>query len=319
MTSTDTASTSITISPISPTIGAEIGGIDLRQPLSDRLRSELRLALLDRKVIFFRNQDITTEQHLAFARNFGELEIHPFGTPDPQYPEIFRISHGPDAPGYENQWHSDVTWRLAPSLGSVLRMKTAPPVGGDTIFADMGAAYDGLPDEIKEEIDGRVARHDFDIFRRGLIKRGADAEELAEFDAQYPHPHHPIVRTHPETGRRTLFVNASFTREVVGMDPARSDQLLALLYQQAAFPEYQCRFQWESNSIAFWDNRSCQHYAVSDYWPDTRSVERATVVGDVPYFDPEQPVADNSNHNRFRGTIGRTIARQTAAVARQGH
>ncbi|MCL4157280.1 UNVERIFIED_CONTAM: hypothetical protein GTU68_039581 [Idotea baltica] len=276
---------------------------------------ELRSALLDRKVIFFRDQDITTEQHLAFARNFGELEIHPFGSPDPEYPEIFRITHGPDTPGYENQWHSDVTWRLAPSLGSVLRMKTTPPAGGDTVFADMGAAYDGLPDEIKKEIDGKVARHDFDLFRRGLIKRGASAEEVAQFDSQYPNPHHPIVRTHPETGRRTLFVNTSFTREIVGMDPARSEQLLALLYQQASFPEYQCRFSWEPNSIAFWDNRSCQHYAISDYWPHARSVERATIIGDEPYFDPQQPVADDSDYDRFRGAIGRTIAKQAAALS----
>jgi taurine dioxygenase len=317
-TDTETAATTmpatITISPLSATIGAEISGVDLGEPPPEEQLHELRQALLDWKVIFFRDQDITTEQHLAFARNFGELEIHPFGPPHPEHPEIVAITHGPDVPGYENQWHADVTWRRDPPLGSVLRMKQIPPLGGDTLFADMYAAYDGLPDEIKGEIDGKVARHDFDIFRRALVKKGAEAQELAEFDARYPHPHHPVVRTHPETGRRTLFVNTSFTREIVGMDPARSDQLLNMLYQQATFPEYQCRFHWEPNSIAFWDNRSCQHYAVSDYWPHPRSAERATIIGDVPYFDPDQPVTADQDQSPFRGAMRRSIDRQAAAL-----
>lgn len=311
--------TIVTVRALSPTIGAEISGVDLHEPLSEEARSELQQALLDWKVLFFRDQDITTEQHLAFARNFGALEIHPFAPEHPMHPEILNLTHGPDAPGYENQWHSDVTWRLEPSLGSVLRMNKVPPVGGDTLFADMEAAYDGLPDEIKTEIDGQVARHDFDIFRRALVKKGASEAEVAEFDAKYPSAYHPVVRTHPDTGRRSLYVNGPFTREIVDTDPKRSEQLLELLYQQATFPEYQCRFRWEPNSIAFWDNRACQHYAVSDYWPHTRNAERATIIGDAPYFDPNQPTMERGPVSPFRGAIKRMIATKARAIHRDAH
>ncbi len=297
----------ISVSPLSPTIGAELGNIDLRSPLSAETLAEVRQALLDWKVIFFRDQDLTPEQHLAFARNFGDLEVHPFAPEHPVYPEILQITHHADAPGYENLWHSDVTWRLQPSLGSILLMKEAPPLGGDTLFADMYAAYDGLPDDIKEEIDGKNARHDFAGFRRGLVRKGATEEELATFDAAYPHPEHPVVRTHPETGRRGIYVNQAFTRQVLGVTPERSEELLRILYRQASFPEYQCRFRWEANSIAFWDNRACQHYAVSDYWPHGRSVERVTVIGDTPYFDPDQPVTGRQEERPFRGSMQRSI------------
>lgn len=298
----------MTISPLSPTIGAEIEGVDLRAPLDPDQLAELRSALLDWKVIFFRNQDITPQQHLDFGRSFGDLEVHPFVEEHADHPEVLLITHDEESPGRENLWHSDVTWRLAPSLGSILLMKEAPPLGGDTLFADMYAAYDGLPDEIKAEIDGKVARHDFAGFRKNLIRRGATPDEIKAFDEQYPNPEHPVVRTHPETGRRALYVNTAFTEEILGVTPGRSQDLLTLLYAQAAVPEYQCRFRWEQHSIAFWDNRACQHYAVSDYWPNNRAVERVTVVGDVPYFDPDQPVTGRPEPRPFAGRVRRYLS-----------
>ena len=272
----------LTVAPLTPTIGAEVAGVDLAEPLDAATVAALRQALLDWKVLFFRDQPITTEQHLAFARNFGELEVHPFAPPKPGYPEVMALTHDREHPGRENTWHSDVTWRIEPSLGSILRAIEVPPVGGDTLFADMYAAYEGLTDEIKEEIDGRVALHDFAPFRNGLRRQGKSEAEIEEFDRAYPAPEHPVVRTHPETGRKAIYVNAAFTQHIVGMDKDRSDALLKHLYRQAPVPEYQCRFRWSENAIAFWDNRASQHYAASDYWPAVRRMERVTVVGDRP-------------------------------------
>lgn len=297
-----TGSSQITVTPKSPTIGAEISGVDLSVECSDADIARIRQALLDHKVLFFRDQDITTEQHLAFGRRFGELEVHPFAINKPDHPEVLAITHDADHPGRENNWHSDVTWRLQPSLGSILRCIESPAIGGDTLFADMYAAYDGLPQRIKERVEGRHARHDFNHFRTLLRHRGADDAEIAEMEAKYPNPEHPVIRTHPETGRKGIYVNSAFTQEIVGVDPAESAELLSILYAQASFPEYQVRFTWAENSIAFWDNRACQHYAVSDYWPHTRRVERVTIVGDTPYYDASQAPADAAE-SPFRGRL----------------
>jgi len=272
----------LTLVPLTPTIGAEVEGVDLTRPLDAATVKALRQALLDWKVLFFRDQEITTDQHLAFARNFGELEVHPFAPQKSGYPEVLAITHDEKNRGKENTWHSDVTWRLEPSLGSILRAIELPPVGGDTLFADMYAAYDGLKDEVKAKIDNAVAVHDFTHFRAGMRKRGMSEEQIEEMNRKYPMAEHPVVRTHPETGRRCIYVNAAFTLHIVGMEKAESDALLAHLYAQAAIPEYQCRFRWSPNAIAFWDNRASQHYAASDYWPAVRRMERVTIVGDRP-------------------------------------
>jgi taurine dioxygenase len=277
------ASAHFSVKPLTPTIGAEIHGVDLAGRLDDATLAALRQALLQWKVVFFRDQDLTTEQHLAFAGRFGKLEVHPFAPHKPGYPEVLAITHDRERPGKENTWHSDVTWRIEPSLGSVLRALEVPEVGGDTLFSDMYAAYDGLDDEVKERIDGLTAMHDFAHFRTALRKRGKTEAEIEAFNEQYPMAEHPVVRTHPETGRKGLYVNAAFTQYIVGMDEEESAALLKHLYAQAAIPEYQCRFSWAVNSIAFWDNRACQHYAVSDYWPAVRRMERVTIVGDRPY------------------------------------
>jgi len=265
--------------PMTPAIGAEIEGVDLAY-MTDDLIADLRQALLTYQVIFFRDQNITRAEHIAFARAFGELEIHPATPKGQEDPEVLRIAHGPNSRGSENMWHSDVTWRAEPSLGSILRAIEIPPVGGDTLFANMQLAYDRLDDETKEQITGAVAVHDIArVFAKRLNKRPEDLHD------KYPPLEHPVVRTHPETGKRTLYVNGAFTSHIKDMDPAESEALLARLYRTAANPEFQCRFRWAPGSIAFWDNRACQHFAASDYYPEIRIMERVTIAGCRPYFD----------------------------------
>lgn len=273
----------ISLRPLSPTIGAEVEGVSLADDLDETLQEELSRALLEWKVLFFRHQDITREQQARFARRWGPLEHHPFarlrsfGQPE-KAPEVLRLEKGADAKGTENVWHSDVTWRVNPSLGSVLRAIEVPPVGGDTLFADMAAAYDLLPAEVRERIDGLHAVHDWiDTFGRGMDSATRDA-----LRPDFPPVEHPVVRRHPETGRRTLYVNGAFTQRIVGLDPAESHALLAVLYAQATLPELQCRFRWQPGDVAFWDNRATQHYAASDYYPQRRVMERITIVGDRP-------------------------------------
>lgn len=271
-----------TVEPLSPTIGAVIGGVSLAAPVDAALRDELNRALLEWKVLFFRGQAITREQHAAFASLWGPLELHPFvklhvAQPD-EAPEVLRLEKNATVPGVENLWHSDVTWREQPSLGSVLRAVEVPAVGGDTLWADMGAAYDLLSARLRAEIDELVAVHDWvDTFGRGMDDATREA-----LRPDFPPMQHPVVRTHPETGRRTLYVNAAFTQSIVGLEPEASDALLARLYAQAAYPEVQCRFRWQPGDVAFWDNRSTQHYATSDYYPQRRVMERITIVGDRP-------------------------------------
>ena len=268
---------------LSPSIGGEIHGVDLSKPLGSELKELIYEALLVYKVIFFRDQNISTEEHINFSKNFGELEIHPFAPKKEDFPEVLVITHNENSKGRENTWHSDVTWRKEPSLGSVLRMIQKPAHGGDTLFADMYAAYDGLPDHVKEKLDGAIAIHDFANFRNRLIKEGKSAEEIQAFNEEYPMPEHPVIRTHPDTQKKVIYVNAAFTQYIKDWKEEDSKEMLTYLYSRASVPEYQCRFAWEENSIAFWDNRACQHYANSDYWPNTRKVERVTIIGDRPY------------------------------------
>ncbi len=272
------------IAPMTPCIGAEIGGIDLRDDLSGEQIADIRAALLTYKVIFFRDQDITEDQHIAFARRFGELEVHPITPKDQPHPEIFHLKTNeitrPGSKVGADLWHSDVTWRAEPSLGSILRARIMPEVGGDTMFADMVAAYDGLSPAMKQWLPTLTAVHDGSIF---ATLRGQSKETFWE---QFPQPRHPVIRTHPETGARALYVNCAFTTHIEGLSDKESAWLLDHLYSQASRPEYQCRYRWKANSIAFWDNRACQHYAVADYYPAMRAMERVTVIGDRPYFDP---------------------------------
>jgi len=267
----------IDVEPVGTTLGAEIRGVHLGR-LDDATFAEVERAFYEYKVIFFRDQDISTEEHLAFAARFGELEEHPFLKAKEGYGQIVQFAKDERVVGVENVWHHDVTWRLRPSLGSVLRSVDSPRVGGDTLFADMTAAYEGLPQEVKRRVDGAVAVHDFTHSFGQMMSPG----QLAEQQAKFPPARHPVVRTHPVTGRSCLFVNAIFTSHVEGMSEEESKALLDQLYRQADVPEYQCRFAWQKNSVAFWDNCAVQHYASSDYDPQPRVMERVTIIGEPP-------------------------------------
>lgn len=269
----------LTIAPMTPAIGAEILDIDLTsQDIAERI-PEIRAALLTHRVIFFRDQHLTQEQHIAFARHFGDLEIHPATPRDQPNPEILRIAHGPNSRGQENSWHSDVTWREKPSLGSILRAVEVPDVGGDTLFANMHLAFERLSPEMQRLCTGLTAVHD--IARVFAKRLGKNAEEL---HAQYPPMRHPVIRTHPETGDPAIYVNVAFTSHIEGMSERESRWVLEHLYATAADPEIQCRFRWRPGSIAFWDNRVCQHFAASDYFPARRVMERVTIAGDRPFY-----------------------------------
>ena len=268
--------------PLTPVIGAEISGIDLRQPLSIDGVQWLTDQLVRYKVIFFRDQDIDPQQHLDFAREFGPLETHPVNPKD-GFPELLVLHNDANRPPADTAvWHSDVTWRLEPSLGSILIARKVPEVGGDTLFANMEAAYQGLDDETKALITGRRAIHQFEPMRQYLLQSGADAEKMAKFEKKYPKTTHPIVRSHPITGEKSIFVNRLFTMGIEGMADAEAQPLLDKLFASASQPEYQCRFRWRKHSIAFWDNRAAQHYATADYYPHERVMERATIEGDRP-------------------------------------
>ena len=270
------------VHPLTPTIGAVVEGADLRMP-DARLCCALKEALLKWKVLFFYDNDITAAEQVALARQFGELETHPVVPHVPELPEVSVIIHDRNSRGNQNMWHSDVTWRPEPSWGSILRAVEVPAVGGDTLFADMGAAYEALPPALKARIEGRRAVHEMGYLRVMMRKQGMSPAEMEEAVRRHPPCEHPVVRTHPDTGRKILYVNAVFTKRIVGMEPAESSALLNELCARAAVPEYQCRFRWRKNAIAFWDNRATQHYAASDYWPERRHMERVSIIGDRPY------------------------------------
>ena len=266
------------------TIGTIIHGVDLAN-VSKSVALIIKQVLLERKVIFFRNQNhLTKDEHLAFGRLFGQLEIHPFSQPVKDYPEILRITNNNKKPAAINVWHSDVTWRTEPSLGSILIMREKPTFGGDTLFCDSHCQYEGLPSTFKNKVQGKFAFHDFKNFRQAQRRAGVPIEMINEMVTHFPIARHPVIRTHPETGKQSVYVSENFTEHIEGLTEEESQHLLTTLYQQCRIPEYQCRFQWELGSIAFWDNRACQHYASSDYFPQVRTVERVTVCGDVPFY-----------------------------------
>jgi taurine dioxygenase len=277
----------LTVTPVSTVLGAEISGLDLRRPLAPEVVAAIRSALLRHKVVFFRDQDISHEDHVRFGRYFGDLEGHPVTSHVPGFPEILHIEAADGMKLREeivplvrvaNKWHTDVTFRAAPSMGGVLRMRDMPPLGGDTLFADTAAIYRDLPQALKDKLATLTAEHDI------LQSYGyrVDEAKRQELRAAYPPMVHPVIRTHPETGDKHLFVNKVFTTKILGLPEDEAKTLLADLLDRVKTPEYQVRFRWTPNAIVFWDNRATQHYAILDYWPQERIVERVTIVGDAP-------------------------------------
>jgi alpha-ketoglutarate-dependent sulfate ester dioxygenase len=263
---------------VGSTVGAEISGVDLTVEQPDEVIAELRQALYDYKVIFFRDQPMDPGQHVAFARRFGDLEVHPFLPSNTGEPELVRFEKTAEVSGYENSWHHDVTWRARPSMGAVLHAISVPEQGGDTLFADMYAAYDALDESTRAEIDTLVAVHDFtQTFGHSMTR-----EERKKAQEQYPQVEHPVVCTHPGTGKLHLYVNRPFVSHIKGLSQEDSRDLLDRLCRRADAPEHQCRFTWSKDAVAFWDNRAVQHYASSDYWPHRRTMERASIIGTAP-------------------------------------
>ena len=280
------------INPQTCAIGAELVDVQLADALrDDGLFAEIKTALLKHKVLFLRRQSISRAEHVGFARRFGELEDHPVVGSDPEHPGLVQIYKTPDKPldRYENSWHCDATWREVPPMGCVLRCVECPPVGGDTMWANMALAYEMLPSHIKDVIAPLRARHSIEC----TFGAAMPAEKRLALKAQFPDAEHPVVRTHPETGEKVLFVSGFTTHFTnfhtpanvrVGQDFTQgSSSLLQFLISQAAIPEYQVRWRWEPGSIAIWDNRATQHYAVMDYPPSHRKMERAGIIG-TPTF-----------------------------------
>lgn len=282
---TDTLSrTDLAVRRINPNIGAEIVGADLTRAQTSAEVATITDALVEHEVLVFRNLDITVDHQIAFARNFGELTVHPFSPNMGDKPEVIVLdNHKDNPPRLTDVWHSDETFRDDPPLGTMLLCRITPEIGGDTLFASMTCAYEGLSDRMQRHIDGLEAVHDFKPFRTLFSGTDKDRAKLREMEDKFPNPTHPVVRIHPVSGRRILNVNPQFTARIVGMKESESQALLDFLYQQTLIPDYQLRVRWEPGQMAFWDNRATQHYAVHDYWPQRRRMERVTLMGDRPF------------------------------------
>ncbi len=270
---------SIKVRPLTPVIGAEVEGVDLAAPLGNQAFQEVHDALMAHLVIFFRDQDITLEQHMAFGRRFGELHVHPAAPQPEAHPEVLVIHADADSKFVAGHgWHSDVSCDAEPPMGSILRLTEVPEPGGDTLFASMYAAYEGLSDRMQGFLSGLVAEHASEhVFRGRYGLKGKMRDD------DYPKSEHPVVRTHPVTGRKALFVNHGFATRIGDMKRAESRALLDFLFDHVKTPEFQCRFAWRPDSIAFWDNRCTQHRALWDYRPQRRHGFRITIKGDRPF------------------------------------
>lgn len=271
---------SIEIRKLTPVIGAEIHGVDLAAPMDSRTFDTIHQALMDNLVIFFRDQTLDHEQQTAFGARFGKLHIHPAAPSVPGHPEVM-IIHADASSKYVNgeSWHSDVSCDEQPPMGSILHINTLPEFGGDTMFANMYAAFEALSTPMQTMLSGLTALHDGELLYRGRYTSN-DAGRI------YPKAHHPVIRTHPVTRRQALFVNSFFTSRINELSRGESDALLAFLFRHIETPEFACRFRWQKNSVAFWDNRSAQHHALWDYFPQTRSGTRVTIQGDRPFHHP---------------------------------
>ncbi len=280
----DTLLQSLTVTPISPAIGAVVTGLDLTRPLSQETVAALDRALVERQVLFFENQPLTPRQHRDLAARFGDLHIHPIYPRVPDQPEIIVLDTHAENPTDNDNWHTDVTFIRTPPKAAVLSAKLIPPGGGDTLWASSFAAYEALSEPFKRLLDGLRAVHDFEkSFPPGRFATPEAAADWQRARAANPPVEHPVVRTHPVSGRRGLFVNEGFTTRILGLGQKESDAVLRFLFEHASKPEFTLRWRWKVGDLAIWDNRSTQHYAVNDYLPHRRIVHRATVLGDQPY------------------------------------
>lgn len=276
------------VAPISGALGAEVAGVDLADDLSDEVIGEIRQALLDHLVICFREQELTPARQIALGRRFGELNIHPHYRPLDGYPEILPVlKEKGDKRNIGGAWHSDVTFLERPAMGSLLYALEVPSKGGDTMFANQYLAYDSLSPGMKAMLDGLVAVHSDAILSRPENKAKSNALRSTklkdEVRVEESESEHPVVRTHPETGRKALFVNGAFTVRFKDMTVEESRPLLDYLFRHAVRPEFTCRIRWRKGSLVFWDNRAVQHYALNDYPGERREMHRVTVEGDRPY------------------------------------
>jgi taurine dioxygenase len=270
----------VTITRVGVYLGAEIGGVDLSRPLSEERFAAIETALVENELIVFRNQEITSEDLMSFGRRFGELTVHPFAPSDGTAPQLIKFRNDEtNAPFGTDVWHSDETFRAEPPTATILVAKEVPALGGDTMFASMTAAFEGLSERMRTFISGLEAIHDLKPFRALFGDSEEDRRKLQQFELLYPQQVHPVVRIHPVSGRKVLFVNPQFTIAIKDMDERESRALLDQLFQQVLIPEYQFRLRWAPNTIAMWDNRATQHYAIHDYYPQRRYMERVTVRG----------------------------------------
>ncbi|WP_371367375.1 taurine dioxygenase [Pseudomonas sp. QL9] len=277
--------TTLTIEPISPALGAVVSGIDLRQPLDDAQQQAIEQALLQHQVLFFRDQPLNPAQHVNFARRFGDLHIHPIYPSVPEQREVIVLDTAVTDVRDNAIWHTDVTFLETPALGAVLAAKQLPAYGGDTLWASGIAAFEALSKPLQQLLDGLTATHDisksFPQERFGATD--ADLARLEEARLKNPPRSHPVIRTHPVTGRKALFVSDGFTTRINEVSAAESRALLDLLFAHFSRPEFSVRWRWQENDVAFWDNRVTQHYAVDDYRPQRRVMHRATILGDKPF------------------------------------
>ncbi|WP_434701426.1 taurine dioxygenase [Pseudomonas sp. D1-36] len=275
-----------TTTPLSIAIGAQINGIDISQPLSPQDRDFVEQALLEHQVLFFRDQPIEPPQQARFAAYFGDLHIHPIYPNIPEQPEVLVLDTAVTDVRDNAVWHTDVTFLPTPALGAVLSAKLLPAFGGDTLWASGIAAYEALSAPLKSLLEGLTATHDFT--RSFPLERfGNSPEDLVRWEEarrKNPPLSHPVIRTHPVSGRRSLFVNEGFTTRINELSETESEAILKLLFAHATRPEFTVRWRWQVNDVAFWDNRVTQHFAVDDYRPARRVMHRATVLGDVPFF-----------------------------------
>jgi taurine dioxygenase len=282
----------VTVKRVGVNLGAEVNGIDLRKPLTDAQFRAIDNALVENELLIFRDQEISSNDLLAFGRRFGELTVHPFAPNEGKNaPELIKFRNDEKTPPFGTDvWHSDETFRAEPPMATILVAKEVPAVGGDTMFVSMTAAYDGLSDRMQQLIGGLEGIHDMKPFRPLFGKSEEERKKLQQFELLYPPQMHPVVRIHPVSRRKVLFVNPQFTLGINGMEESESRALLDTLFRQALVPEYQFRHHWAPHTIAMWDNRSTQHYAVHDYYPQRRYMERVTIKGGpitgVPKADP---------------------------------